>query len=382
MRSLDLFVFVDALGWEIVSQRPFLRELLPFQSRCDTVFGYSSACDPTILTGVKPVEHGHFSCFIKAGEARPFSGWDRWAWLPERIAGHHRLRGRLSRMIGGRRGYTGYFQLYSVPFRCLPHLDYTEKRDIYEPGGILGGQETVFAAWERSGRPWMRSDWRKGDAENLAEAASAIDGGAVELVYLFTAGPDAAMHRYGVDAAESQTVIENLGEAVRDLERRSRRHYEKVRICLFSDHGMSEVRKGSDLMLRWNELGWKYGRDYVAVWDSTMARFWFESESVRSRARQWLEEQPEGLVVREEQLRAWDCLWDDGRYGELFYLLPAGALFVPSFMNQGWVKGMHGYDPQHPDSAAAWLSNAEDLPVPRDLSEIASVMRRAAGAQA
>jgi hypothetical protein len=92
-----------------------------------------------------------------------------------------------------------------------------------------------------------------------------------------------------------------------------------------------------------------------------------------------LKAQPDGLILDDAELERWGCLFPGKRYGEVFYLLPAGSIFVPSFMNQGWVAAMHGYDPDHRDSAAAWLTDAEDLPVPRDLSQIATVLRQAAG---
>ncbi|MGE9295972.1 MAG: hypothetical protein ACQKBV_06775, partial [Puniceicoccales bacterium] len=64
-------------------------------------------------------------------------------------------------------------------------------------------------------------------------------------------------------------------------------------------------------------------------------------------------------------------------YGELFYLLPAGSLFVPSFMNMGFVKGMHGYDPVHEDSTACWLASHETRAV-NQLTDIFPVMFDAA----
>ena len=60
---IDIFVFADALGWEIASRRGFAGDLLPVRNRCETLLGYSSTCDPTILTGTLPFEHGHFSFF-------------------------------------------------------------------------------------------------------------------------------------------------------------------------------------------------------------------------------------------------------------------------------------------------------------------------------
>ena len=61
--NLSLFVFIDAFGWEIQKRFPFFEGLLPYRFPLDTIFGYSSTCIPTILTGKLPREHGHFSFF-------------------------------------------------------------------------------------------------------------------------------------------------------------------------------------------------------------------------------------------------------------------------------------------------------------------------------
>lgn len=384
-KSLDLFIFVDALGWRIAERHGFLADLLPQRSRCDTVFGYSSTCDPTILTGLDPVEHGHFSCFVKADDdgEKPFANLANLGRLPEKIAGHHRLRGKLSQWLGKKLGYTGYFQLYSVPFRHLAHLDYTEKRDIYEPGGILGGQETIFDHWKRSGRPWMRSDWRRPDNENLDEVRAAVQQGEVELAYLFTSGLDALMHRVGTRSAKVATWLEEFAARLRGIHQIASERYDDVRFHLFSDHGMTDTVCGSDLLRRWEKLGHRFGRDYVAVWDSTMVRFWFgENAKLATETRRWLEAQHEGRVIGDEQLDAWGCLFPDRRYGELFFLLHPGTLFTPSFMNQGWVTAMHGFDPAHDDSPGCWLSNStrpEAAAVAR-LQDIFPVMKAAGAA--
>ncbi|MGE9293926.1 MAG: alkaline phosphatase family protein [Puniceicoccales bacterium] len=376
-KRLDLFVFADALGWKLAHERAFMDDLFPVRNACQTLFGYSSTCDPSILTGTYPDEHGHFSFFVKARGASPFRGLGALGWLPQRLAGYHRVRNRVSRLLGKHLGYTGYFQLYSVPFSRLPYLEYTEMRDIYEPGGIIGGQRTIFEHWEESGKPWQRSDWRAGDAANFARAGEVIDRGEAELVYLFTANLDAVMHRHGPQGPAVDEAFDAFEKDLRALHARALKQYAEVRVHLFSDHGMTRVHQGSDLLLRWRKLGYKYGRDYVAVWDSTMARFWFNSESVRQAASDWLAQQPEGGIVSDEQLAQWRCLFPDRRYGELFYLLPAGTIFVPSFLNQSLVAGMHGYDPAHPDSAACWLATHETSPV-NDLPDIFRVMFDAA----
>jgi hypothetical protein len=376
-KRIDIFIFADALGWAIASRRRFAENLLPVRNRCETLLGYSSTCDPTILTGSIPSEHKHFSFFIKANGSSPFANLRPLGILPEIIAGHHRIRNKVSKFIARRQGYTGYFQLYSVPFSKLPYLDYSEKRDIYEPGGITGGQPTIFQHWQQSGKPWVRSNWRLSDPENIAHARSEIEKGQVELLYLFTARLDAVMHKHGVDHPEVDAAFDQFSANLQSLADLASKHYRDVRIHLFSDHGMADVNTCSNLLPRWEKLGLKYGRDYIAVWDSTMARFWFTDEAARRTATAWLGEQPDGEVLTDERLAGYGCLFPDRKYGELFYLLPSGSLFVPSFLNQRKVTAMHGYAPEHPDSAAAWLSNADTLPVAA-LTDIFPVMKAAA----
>lgn len=378
-QRIDIFIFADALGWAIASRRRFAENLLPVRNKCDTLLGYSSTCDPTILTGAVPSDHGHFSFFIKAPSVSPFARLRPFGILPEIVAGHHRIRNKVSKFIARRQGYTGYFQLYSVPFSKLPYLDYSEKKDIYEPGGITGGQTTIFEHWQKSGKPWVRSDWRLSDPDNIAHARAQIEKGQVELIYLFTARLDAVMHKYGVHHPEVDAAFDQFEKNLQSLADLASRHYKDVRIHLFSDHGMADVNVCSDLLPRWNKLGLKYGRDYIAVWDSTMARFWFSDEASRKTATAWLAAQPDGEILTDERLAGYGCLFPDRKYGELFYLLPSGSLFVPSFLNQRKVTAMHGYAPEHPDSAAAWMSNADTLPV-TSLPGIFPVMKAASEA--
>ena len=375
---IDIFIFADALGWAMASRRHFAEDLLPRRNRCETLLGYSSTCDPTILTGALPSAHRHFSFFIKAAAgASPFAKLGLLGCLPEIIAGHHRIRNQVSKWVARRHGYSGYFQLYSVPFSKLPYLDYSEKRDIYEPGGINGGQPTIFEHWQQSGKPWARSNWRFNDADNFAHARSEIAKGDIELLYLFTARLDAVMHKHGVDHPQVDAAFDQFAANLHALADLAARHYRDVRLHLFSDHGMADVHVCSDLLPRWEKLGLKFGRDYIAVWDSTMARFWFADAAARRTATAWLGEQADGEILTDERLAGYGCLFEDRKYGELFYLLPSGSLFVPSFLNQRKVTAMHGYAPEHPDSAAAWLTNAETLPVAA-LPDIFPVMQAAA----
>ena len=378
-RRVDLFVFADALGWALTERRQFLADLLPHRSKCDTLLGYSCTCDPSILTGAIPEQHGHFSFFVFDPAKSPFKA-ARWlGWLPDTLAAHHRVRNQVSKWWQKRLGYTGYFQLYSVPFKRLPWLDYTEKHDLYEPGGIMGGQEAIFVEWERSGKTWSRSDWRKDDQTNVERLLVELREGEIELSYLFTSKLDATMHAHGTEGPAVDAAFERFGNWMREIESTARQHYDEVRIHLFSDHGMANTQQTSPMLKDFESLGLQYGRDYAAAWDSTMVRFWFPgTPDVRPRVESWLQGRTEGRILSDEQLKANGCLFPDQRYGELWYLLQQGIIFAPSFMNQRNVPGMHGYDPQDSESAACWLTNHNHYPVPPRIEKIHDVMQAAA----
>jgi hypothetical protein len=377
--TLDLFVFADALGWTQVQKRGFLADLFPFRAPCDTVFGYSASCDPSILTGTLPAQHGHFSFFVFDPKNSPF-GWARHlGWLPEPVAAHHRVRNRVSRWVAARNRYTGYFQLYSVPFSQLPWFDYTEKRDIYLPGGINGGQPVIFEHWQKSGLPWTRSDWRAGDAANIAKLRSEIDHGEIRLAYLFTAGLDATMHAHTTSSPETDAAFARFEQALRDIHTLAQSRYREVRIHLFSDHGMTDTVAVSRMKIDFEHAGFLFPRDYAAVWDSTMARFWFPGgDAIREHICDWLRARPEGRILTDAELQSWGCHFPDHRYGEIFFLLHNGTIFAPSFMNRGKVPGMHGFDPREPDSRACWLTTHRIENPPAQIHQIYHVMRAAA----
>ena len=72
MKKTYVYMFVDALGWEIVSKYNFLKNTLGYRKKVEMQFGYSSAAVPTILSGKYPQEHKHFSFFYYSPQSSPF----------------------------------------------------------------------------------------------------------------------------------------------------------------------------------------------------------------------------------------------------------------------------------------------------------------------
>jgi hypothetical protein len=374
--TLALFVFVDALGWELVQKYGFLTKLAPTRTRLETVLGYSCTCDPTILTGCLPQEHGHFSFFAYAPERSPFpkSLCRLLGLLPRALSSRARVRNKISQWVGNRLGTTGYFNLYAVPFHRLPEFDYTERRDLYQPGGINGGQVTLFDELRAAKIPHFISDWRKDDASNVAALAQALKQEKPRVAYLYLAGLDGILHAEGTQSEAVTAKLRWYEEKLTELVENAREHYADVRLHLFSDHGMHEVTHTCNLMARIEGLGLEWGKDYAAVYDSTMARFWFLSERAKTAIPEALAQECSGRVLSPSELNAFGCDFADQRYGQLFFLLNPGILLCPSFMGERPIKGMHGYDPADPNSAASYLSNVTVPVLPQHLTDLKDLM--------
>lgn len=374
-RTLSLFVFIDALGWELAKEYAFLDDLLPNRGPLGTIFGYSSTCEPTILTGAMPRDHGHFAFFTRARGKTPFRYYWLFRFIPRFVTRRGRVRSFMSKCLKRIHGITGYFQIYNMPFEHLHRFDYTEKHDMFEPGGINGQLPTIFDYLAERQIPIHRSDWRKSEQENLASAQNALNNGQARFAYVYLASLDADLHNEGKSGDSVRKKLEWYEHEVRGLFNTAIARYDDVRLFVYSDHGMTETISTVPLMDRIDSLGLKFGEDYLAVYDSTMARFWFENANARATITAALEQETHGHILSHDELAHWGCDFADNEYGETFFLLDPGRLLCPSFMGEKPLVGMHGYDPDHEDSIAAFMTNVPDITIPKRLDDIYTLMK-------
>src|SRR4051812_15500727 len=130
---LPLFIFIDACGWEIIKERPFARSFAPHRRRLTSVFGYSSACVPSILSGAWPVEHRNWCYFVYNPTNSPFKPLKPLRWLPAAVTSRRTFRRWLSKLVKVHLKFRGYFDLYNMPFKYLPLFDFTEKKNPLQP---------------------------------------------------------------------------------------------------------------------------------------------------------------------------------------------------------------------------------------------------------
>lgn len=378
---LTLVFFVDALGWEIARELDCFRDVAPYSYRQRTVLGYSCAAQPTILTGLMPDEHGHWGMFYRT-ERSDLRALRSLRFLPKTVSNHRRFRRPLLNYHRKRTGFTGYYSLYRIPFHLFGEFDLIEKRDIYAPGAFDPGVKSIFDHLADGGVPYRVWAWKNDLDEGFAELEAAIQGDReLRFTLHYTPYIDAFLHGHigdGEAVAGAVALIEKRITRVVELARETR---DDVNVIIFSDHGMAKTTAEHDVVGVVARLDLRQGSDYHVFYDSTMARFWFESPHARDTITAALDGLDYGTILSDADLKREGVLFDNRCFGELIFLMNPTKLIVPSYMGGSAPLGMHGFSPEHKDSYAMLASSFEVDPEPTHIRDSFRVMMQAAGLQ-
>ncbi len=361
-----LFIFIDAFGWEVYQRnRFFLDGLVQDSKRLETILGYSSACDPSIISGLLPSEHRMWSSFYYSPSTCPYRWLRHLRWLPDSFFSRGRVRYWMSKWIKKLHGFTGYFMIYSVPFKVLPYFDYSEKRSIWREGLVRG--TTLFNRLDRQGIPYYVHASGTSDEARFAALRDDLRRGAIDFAYLSLGRLDALMHKIGNSGPPVSELLRDYDRQIRDTLATAEAAYEQVSWYVFTDHGMHNTTGRYDLIADVEKLGLVYGTDYVAFYDATMGRFWTLTDKARAALPRLLASHPQGRLLSDEELRELGVFFDDRLYGDLIFLMNSAVQLVPSYMGSAQMPGIHGFHPHDPDSYASILSNR---PLPDSLKRI------------
>lgn len=359
--TLNLFIMVDACGWKIIKDRPFLRDLAPHRRQLESVFGYSSTCVPSILSGRWPDEHRNWCYFVYDPENSPFRKLKWLRWLPKAITSRRRFRTLLTRLVKKQLGFKGYFDLYNIPFEYIHLFDFTEKRSPLRSKGMNQGAN-IFDTLEEKKVPYFVTNPEASEEHNLQRLLDDMGSEEIEFAFQYWAGLDGLLHNVGNDSPEIDTKLALYEDWIAKVMEKAQQHYRNVRLTVFSDHGMANCDRHLNLKRQIDDLGLEMGKDYAVVYDSTMARFWFLRPGVREKINACLGKVEQGRILSDDELKRYRAYFEDHYFGELIFLVEEGTLIVPSHMGERPIRAMHGYHPTDGQSDATLFSSHDDIP--------------------
>ncbi len=374
--DVHVFVLMDALGWPVAESHGFLSDLLPYRRPLRTILGFSSGAIPSILTGLAPDRHGRWT-LLYFNPAQSRFRWLRHArWLPERSLNNRVARRGLQWLGRHILGCGPGFECCVRP-QLLPWFAWAETRDLYQPGS-LEHAATVFDQWSAAGLRFRIYSYRQGgDLELLRRAGEDLENGRADVFFIYLCELDNFLHRRRGQAEAEREFLRRYDGPLRRLYRTQERLQPRVHFHVFSDHGMTPVTRREDLAGALARLSWRMPQHYLAVLDSTLARFWFFHPGAEAAIRDWCERQGCGRILTAAELRQHGLWFPDGRYGQMIYLLPPGCMFARSDFHGGaWnPTAMHGYHPDDANSDAVLLSSR---PLPagmNDIRDLAGLLR-------
>lgn len=368
--GVAIYVLIDALGWELVRNRPFLEDILVDRRSLHTVLGYSSAAIPSILAGRNPEEHGHWNLFYYSPETSPFRWIRPLRLLPTRLRENRVMRKAVKEISARLSGYKGHFSTYSFELSRLPFFDLVERRDIYEPDG-LETCPSLFDVFVRERIAYECFNYhRHSDAQILARVPERLKTSPARVFFLYLCQLDSYLHFHIGDDDGVAAQFRWYEDGLRRIYRAASERWGHVRMYIFSDHGMTPVGWTHDLAGEVDRLGLSIPDELLPAYDSTMARFWIWSERARERLTALLERHPRGRIVPESELRELGIWFGDARYGHLIFLFEPGGIIMPSDMGRIPFGGMHGYHPSEPTTEAVLLAS---VPVTRKLDHITGI---------
>ena len=194
--TLALFVFIDALGWEIIRNEPFARFCAPYRRRLTSVFGYSSACVPSIMSGNWPVEHRNWCYFVYDPQHSPFRSLRHLRWIPNTLGSRRKVRRQISKLVKRQMKFRGYFDLYNMPFRYISKFDFSEKKSPLKPAGMNRGSN-IFDYLEEHEIEYHASDPEKSEIDNTAALVEDIRKERMDFAFVYWPELDGLLHVVG-----------------------------------------------------------------------------------------------------------------------------------------------------------------------------------------
>lgn len=363
-----LVFLIDAFRHDYLDERttPNLSELAGegISRPLKPILGYSDAIRATFFTGQQPDETGYWMEYCYRPETSPWKGLPRLD-VVDRLPGDLVQRGlKLAASMTvmpllAKRKSVSHLSLRNMPFKALDKFDFTLREPMTAPKAL--GYPSIFDKCTAVGRPWAYLDASKTKPGELLRQLDEVPAD-VGLIFVYLHQIDMASHLYGITTSIFWRRVRFTDALVGQIRGKVRRRFGEVPTLVFSDHGMSILRRQIGIPELTRHPAFP-DRFFVAL-DATMVRLWYldEDERLRQELRERVATRYPGHFLSADELAAHRLQFSDRLYGDEFYLLPPGIGIFPNFHSFIKPKAMHAYDPADRDQWGIFIGSAAAAP--------------------
>ncbi len=354
--SIHVFIYLTGPGWHIFKEHGFLAEYCKHQYPVKSQLGCSHAVLSTVLTGKNPDEHGHFSSYYFKESSTALETAQRF-W---------------TKVIGKE---SGYFGKYSVPLRNLNYFAPSNHHAMsLVPGCFAPLVSIVDQVHEKKLAHSIISTNSSSPVQVLKNIRHRLEKNSLDFAFIKIDEMDNLLHYYPHDFQKIDKKLRRYEKQIKEIISVGGADNTDFNLTVLSGHGMTFAPQTINIKKKINSLGMTYGHDYHAVYDPTMAFFWFENKSAKSIILDKLNNLRHCKVLSIKEEKDLGINFSDRRYGEAIALVNPGFQISPNDILSKPLPGMHGYAPDHTDSLGACLSTQAISSPPSHVKDFFNIM--------
>ncbi len=356
-----LSIFADGVRFDSLQFMPFLNSLN--KAPLETVLGYSITCHPSMYTGVYPDKHkivfhwveskkknGPYTFLSYFPDFFPFSNS-----YVQAVASHFYAKFFLKKKASP---FMGYGKLLNLPMKFWNRVDINEFKYWDEDDYINDDLKTIFELVRKNDYKHHISNMHKPNLGKL-HSVKTVEPNGYDWVYYFIGESDHVSHEYTQHSKEGIEFMEKLDNFVIKEYQKFEDLYGKdgFEFIFWSDHGHIAIEKQIDLydFFKTRKINLK---NMFHLVDSTTARFWPKNDEDRGKIMKIMDQIPEATLVKDHDFEKLHLANDSNLYGELFYYLEGGVVFIYTIHGFGKdTQSMHGYHPDADGNDGLFVSN-------------------------
>lgn len=320
MSETTLLVLLDSFRYDYLdpSDTPYLWELHQKNTYVEKIFNPGGYCERSVfMTGADPeVTDNYFAmALMPMGYQRPY--WEPRFNVPPIV------RNRLAMTEDNKLDFEpGSFKNYTTGQTIESFWDVMRKKGktFAVEACVALGVRSYKGKTTHGTRPIQLADQFK-EGHNL--------------YYIQYSEIDQKLHYRGTTKEARRSVLKQADGSVKWLVDEANKHFDKVNLVIFGDHGMSDVTEKVDIPLEYPPyvLGW----DYLYLKSSAAIQFWVFNPNVYNLIYNDPRLKEHGKFIEAPTPRQGDVVWRSN-----FRTLVSPCHFHPK---NDPIKAMHGFDP-------------------------------------